>query len=95
MSWTMEACRKALDKDANAKAIEHSQAEERKKYLLNKVERRSITKPETYELADILSEDTTIRNSDEGIRTLIMLGLGVLGGYALAKMFQPEPSCQR
>lgn len=69
--------------------------EERKKYLLKKVLYRDITEPETRELADILSKDPAIRNSDEGIRALIMLGLGALGGYILAKMFQPELSCQR
>ncbi len=70
-------------------------AEERKKYLLKKVECRNITTSETYELFDLLNKDPIIRNSDEGIRTLIMLGLGALGGYFLAKMAQPEPSCQR
>lgn len=69
--------------------------DERKKYLFEKVEHRTITKPETYELADILSKDPIICSSDEAIRTIIMIGLGALGGYALAKMFQPEPSCQR
>ncbi|MEK7813791.1 MAG: hypothetical protein AAB296_08525 [Candidatus Desantisbacteria bacterium] len=70
-------------------------AEERKKYLLEKVKHRTITTPETYELSDLLQDDPIIRNSDEGIRTLIMFGLGVFGGYILAKSVQPELSCQR
>lgn len=81
--------------NTNTTALEHFHAEERKKDLLKKVELRTITRSETYELGDILSKDTVIRNSDEGIRALIMIGLGALGGYALAKMFQPETSCQR
>ncbi|MFH1897269.1 MAG: hypothetical protein ABH886_03390 [Candidatus Desantisbacteria bacterium] len=92
MSSTMkEICKN----DANTIASERFQIEERKKCLLEKAKHRTITTPETYELGDILEKDPIIRNSDEGIRTILMIGLGALGGYALAKMFQPEPSCQR
>ncbi|MDI6781156.1 MAG: hypothetical protein QME49_03495 [bacterium] len=70
-------------------------AEERKKDLLEKVKRRTITIPETYELSDLLQDDPKIRNLDENMRTLIMIGLGALGGYIIAKLVQPEPSCQR
>lgn len=54
---------------------------ERKKELLEKVVRLTITTPETHELADILGNDPIIRNLDEGIRTLIFIGLGSMGTW--------------
>ena len=57
--------------------------EERKKYLLVKVEDRTITDAEALELADILNNDAKIRELDDGVRTLIILGLGALGGHVI------------
>ncbi|PKP57742.1 MAG: hypothetical protein CVT88_08470 [Candidatus Altiarchaeales archaeon HGW-Altiarchaeales-1] len=62
--------------------------EERKKYLLRKVEDRTISESEALELAGILNKDAKIRELDEGVRTLITLGLGALGGYLMAKLLE-------
>ncbi|PKP61011.1 MAG: hypothetical protein CVT88_01430 [Candidatus Altiarchaeales archaeon HGW-Altiarchaeales-1] len=66
--------------------------EERKKYLLTKVEDLTITESEALDLADILNKDAKIRELDDGIRTLITLGLGALGGYIIAKLLEKPPS---
>ncbi|OQX19826.1 MAG: hypothetical protein BWK75_05325 [Candidatus Altiarchaeales archaeon A3] len=65
--------------------------EERKKYLLRKVEDRTISESEALELAGILNNDAKIRELDDGVRTLIVLGLGALGGYLMAKLLEKSP----
>ncbi|MDI6781504.1 MAG: hypothetical protein QME49_05305 [bacterium] len=59
--------------------------EEKKNMLLEKVANRSITSDEVIELSEILEEESATREMNEGVRTLIMLGLGALGGYLLTR----------
>lgn len=64
--------------------------EERKQYLLKKVEDRTITQSEALELGDILVKEDNIRKLDDRVKFLIALGLGALGGYALSKLLEEE-----
>jgi len=64
--------------------------EEKKQYLLKKVEDRTINQSEALELGDILIKEENIRKLDDRIKFLIALGLGALGGYALAKLLEEE-----
>ncbi|MDI6730882.1 MAG: hypothetical protein QMD06_05000, partial [Candidatus Altarchaeum sp.] len=65
--------------------------EEKKKYLLRKVEDRTIVESETLELTNILNKNAKICELDNGVQTLIILGLSVLGGYLMAKLLEKSP----
>ena len=67
-----------------------SELKERRQYLLKKVEDRTITRAEALELQEILLKQEDIRKLDDGVKFLIALGLGALGGYALIKLLEEE-----
>lgn len=52
-----------------------------KDILLKKVGSRTIIFDEVIELSKLMEQDTKMQEMDEGMRTLIMLGLGALGCY--------------